>query len=138
MDKRKIKLIDLIKDFVYSSSSPGEAYAKLGEIQANTHFYLGQWNGFSEESKVVGDVIRYICRLEAGYQLCGLGIWLLTKIFTSCPKSGISPLFGTDAIIEDLLRIGLEHALHDKAFYLLQQLCISKIITFKKVYDTGD
>lgn len=131
------KLKDVLKDFATSSSNPSDSYSKLCVLHSNCHFYLDQWSKLGNETKLVGDIIKLVCRLEAGYQLCGYGIWVLIQLFTACPGESIANAFVADEVIENLLRIGLEHPLHDKCFLLLFQICKRKLVKFKKVYDTG-
>lgn len=135
MPQKKLK--DILNEFTASNSNPSDSYSKLCVLHSNCHYYLDQWSKLGNETKLASDVIKIVCRLEAGYQLCGFGVWVLIQLFTACPGESIANLFITDEVIEDMLRIGLEHPLHDKCCLLLYQMCRRKLIKFKKVYDTG-
>ena len=90
-----MKLLDALKDLAASGANPSEAYSNLCILHSNCHYYVHQWEKLSDETKLIGEIIHIVCRLEAGFQLCGFGVWLLNQIFTSMES------FKTTSAIEE-------------------------------------
>ena len=130
---------DLLKDlqeFVGTKGNATEFYYKLCMIHSTCHTYIGQWEKLSEESDLIQDIINIVCRIEANFQLNGLGIWLFNKIVSHhINNKTVCDFFSNVDVLEDLIRIGLEHPSHDKCFFLLLKLCGSEYVPFKTIYD---
>jgi hypothetical protein len=89
------------------------------------------------ETELITEIKNIVCRLEAGFQLNGFGIWLLEQIFETCPNSAVAASLAKLDLVEDLLRIGLEHPVHDKCFMLILNFFLAKYIKLSQVYEIG-
>lgn len=133
--------VDLIKDledFVSIKGSAATFYCKLCTIHGNCHLYLNQWKLLAKEVDLVKDIISTVCRMEASFQLNGFGMWLFGEMITNLEDNKeFCILFANLDIAEEIIRIAMEHPVHDKCFLILLRICKRKYLTFKDVYQIG-
>lgn len=134
--------VDLIKDledFVSTKGSAATFYCKLCVIHANCHQYLNQWENLIHEVDLVKDIISTVCRMDASFQLNGFGMWLFYEMLSHLgDDKEFCALFANLDTAEEIIRIGMEHPVHDKCYMILLQLCEDKYLRFKDIYQIGN
>jgi hypothetical protein len=136
MTNKRESLATILAQLVQLSDS-WEIFYRIVNIYAQSHVYLEQWKSIRIDVKLLENIIATVRRYEGGFQLKGLGVWLLDMLLYHVNDvDGLNAL-GSPKTIDAMLRIFLEHPSHCKCLgYLLG--CIKlKLVTFGQICDNG-
>ena len=131
-------LVKDLEEFVSIKGSAVTFYCKLCTIHANCHLYLNQWELLTNQVDLVKDTISTVCRMEANFQLNGFGMWLIYEMITHLgDNKEFCALIANLDVAEEIIRIAMEHPVHDKCFIILVKLCERKYLAFNDIYQIG-
>lgn len=112
-------------------------YTNTCLIYGNAHHYLREWEELNVSAEVVTKIIKIIRQYEGNLQLKGLGIWLMEMFRQYCQGIDIADILSQKSTVEDLLRIALEHPVHDRCFLILANLIKAKALTYGRICSIG-
>lgn len=114
-----------------------EIFHRIVKVYSQSHRYLDQWKHIEIDRILVENIIATVRRFEGGFQLKGLGIWLLIMLVSHIKDPETLKLLGSPKTVDALVRIFLEHSGHAKCLDYFVKCIELKLVTFVQIADIG-
>ena len=128
----------LLKRICAAKNSSLDILSIIYQIYSNSHFYLAQWKALNTDIATLEEIASLVRRYEGSFQLKGFGVWLIDMFQTHLTDLDCLAVVINAAIVEDLLRISVEHNTNGKCVRIFTRLVHIKAILFLNIYNTGE
>jgi hypothetical protein len=115
-----------------------DIFCKIVKVYAASHQYLEQWRNLTADFTLVESVIATVRRYETGFQLRGLGIWLMDMMLVHLTDLKCLETLTSLKTIDAVLRIFLEHPSHCRCLEYLTRCLDVKLVYVSQICDSGE